>query len=154
MNGRPIVNTPRVRVEPESEAPPGYRPRIARIGPSLGASMLGATVYELDRGESISPYHYEHGNEEWLLVLEGRPTLRHAGGEVALVAGDLVCFRDGPEGAHKLSNWRDGTARIVMLSTTVEPAVTVYPDDGKLLVTPPGKVFRLASGVSLVDDGS
>ncbi len=152
MNGRPVVNTPRVRVEREYDAPRAYRPQLAQIGPSLGTHQLAATVYELDRGESVAPYHYEHGNEEWLLVLEGRPTVRHAEGEEALEPGDVVCFRDGPAGAHKISNWRDETVRVVMVSTAVEPSVTVYPDDGKLEVRPPGTVFPIASAVSLVDE--
>ena len=43
-----------------------------RLGPSLGARQLGATVYELPPGQSICPYHYEYPNEEWLVVLSGR----------------------------------------------------------------------------------
>ncbi len=149
---RPVVSTPRVKVERDPSAPPTYRPRSAKIDPSLGAHEIAATVYELDRGDSISPYRYEHGNEEWLLVLEGRPTLRHARGEDALEPGDVVCFPEGQAGAHKLSNWRDEVVRAVVLATTNEPVVTVYPDDGKLEVRPPGRVFRLEDAVSLLDD--
>ena len=39
------------------------------------------TVYELPPGQSICPYHYELGDEEWLIVLAGRPTLRTPEGE-------------------------------------------------------------------------
>ena len=41
----------------------------------VGAEQMGASVYELDPGESICPYHYENVEEEWLLVLSGTPTL-------------------------------------------------------------------------------
>jgi uncharacterized cupin superfamily protein len=149
---RPVISTPRVAVEQDPGAPPAYRARSAEIGPSLGAHELAATVYELDRGDSVGPYRYEHGNEQWLLVLEGRPTLRHAGGEDGLVPGDVVCLPEGPAGAHKLSNWRDETARVVVLGTVTEPAVTVYPDDGKLEVRPLGHVFRIADAASLLDE--
>ena len=40
--------------------------------------MIGGSVYVLAPGESVCPYHFEFGSEEWLLVLEGRPTLRRA----------------------------------------------------------------------------
>ena len=65
---------------------------MARFGPSIGAEQLGGSVYDLDPGESVCPYHYEHPEEEWLLVLAGRPTLRDPDGEHELAEGDLVCF--------------------------------------------------------------
>ena len=72
--------------------PEGYNAGYVRIGPHVGAAMIGATVYELRDGQSICPYHYEYGNEEWLLILEGTPTLRHPDGEDILRPGDVVCF--------------------------------------------------------------
>ena len=70
----------------------------ARLGPSIGADRLGGTVYELDPGDSMLPYHYEGVEEEWLLVLTGTPTLRDPDGEHELAPGDAVCFRAGPRG--------------------------------------------------------
>ncbi|MGO9902211.1 MAG: hypothetical protein ACLP0J_21540 [Solirubrobacteraceae bacterium] len=37
-------------------------------------------------------------------MLIGYPTLRHPEGEDVLQPGDLACFPDGAEGAHKLTN--------------------------------------------------
>jgi uncharacterized cupin superfamily protein len=112
--------------------PEGYNAGYARIGPLINAAMLGATVYELRAGQSICPYHYEYGNEEWLFVLDGTPTLRHPEGEDALRSGDVVCFPVGPDGAHKLTNVGDGTAHLVIFSTKHDPSVAVYPDSDKL----------------------
>jgi uncharacterized cupin superfamily protein len=105
------VNAFSAAVEGDASDPPGYRAHELRLGPLLEAEKLGATVYELGLGESICPYHYEHGNEEWLLVLAGRPLLRHPGGEELLDPGDLICFPEGPEGAHKLTNRAEETDR-------------------------------------------
>ena len=135
------VNAFDVTPQADPSDPPGYRNRALRLAPLLGARHLGATVYELGRGESICPYHYEVGNEEWLLVLAGAPTLRHPEGEDVLEPGDLVCFPDGPEGAHKLTNHGEQTARMIIISTMHEPCLAVYPDSGKLGVWPPGKLF-------------
>lgn len=148
MTERPVVNAFNAPVELDPEDPQGYRQRMARIGPLLGAERLGATIYELDRGESVCPYHYEYGNEEWLLVLRGNPTLRHPDGEETLDPGDMVCFPEGPDGAHKLTNHAADPARVLMLSTTVEPSVAIYPDSGKVGVWPPGKLFREDDAVS------
>ena len=150
-SARPVANANTVEVESDSHHPPGYRRRRARLGPVLGAEMLGATVYELDAGESVCPYHYEYGNEEWLLVLAGHPTLRTPDGEEQLRPGDAVCFREGPEGAHKITNRGDGPTRILMLSTMVEPAVALYPDSGKIGAWPPGQLFRQADAVDYFD---
>ena len=68
---RPVINPPTVGVMAETEAPPGFHTRYRQLGPLLGGEMLGATVYELDPGERNGPYHYELGNEECLLVLDG-----------------------------------------------------------------------------------
>jgi uncharacterized cupin superfamily protein len=126
------VNLFRAGVEDLPERRDGYRLAYARLGPQIGAAKIGATVYELPPGQSTFPYHYEHGCEEWLLVVAGRPTLRHPGGEDELEPGDLVCFPEGPEGAHKVTNSRDETARLVILSTKASPAVAVYPDSDKI----------------------
>jgi uncharacterized cupin superfamily protein len=121
-----------VPVGPSKERPEGYRLALARLAPLIGAAKIGATAYELPPGQSSFPYHYEYGCEEWLLVLAGRPTLRHPGGEDALEPGDLVCFPEGPEGAHKVTNGTDETARIMILSTKAYPAIAVYPDSDKV----------------------
>jgi uncharacterized cupin superfamily protein len=126
------VNLFRAGVEDMPERRDGYRLAYARLSPQIGAAKIGATVYELPPGQSTFPYHYEHGCEEWLLVVAGRPTLRHPGGENELEPGDLVCFPEGPEGAHKVTNSTNETARLVILSTKASPAVAVYPDSDKI----------------------
>jgi uncharacterized cupin superfamily protein len=94
--------------------------------------MLGATVYDLPPGQSVCPYHYEYGNEEWAIVLEGRPTLRHPEGEEQVEPFDVVCFPVGSEGAHKFTNETGETARVMLLSTRNDPAIAVYPDSDKI----------------------
>ena len=106
----------------------------APLGPLLGAERLDAIVLELDPGADSEPYHYVHGREEWLLVLAGTPTLRHAQGEDRLEPGDLVCFPDGPAGAHHVRNRSDSVVRALCLSTTDLPANAFYPETGQWLI--------------------
>ena len=122
---------------------PGYSWRAVVLGPAIGASRIGATLYELGPGQASFPYHYEYGCEEWLLVLTGEVTLRDPEGERTLAAGDLVCFPEGPDGAHRVVNHGDVPARIVLLSTKGRPAVAVFPDSDKVV---------LFSGGEPVDD--
>jgi len=142
------VNLYEVETQGDDADPPGYRARAVRVGPLVGASALGLSVYDLDPGQSICPYHYEHGREEWLLVLEGRPTLRDPEGEEELRPGDLVVFPEGEEGAHKVTNKGEEHVRVAMLSNTDDPSIGIYPDSGKIGFWPPGTIFRLADEAS------
>jgi uncharacterized cupin superfamily protein len=120
--------------EYDSSDPDGYRAGRDSFGSKIGAEQIGASVYELPPGQSVCPYHYEHGDEEWLIVLSGRPTVRHPDGEEELEPGDVVCFPAGPDGAHKVTNAAGGAepARVLMVSTANLPAVAVYPDSGRV----------------------
>ena len=151
MTSRPVINVLDAALEPGPDAPRGYRVRGTQVGPMLGALMLGASIYELDPGESVAPYHCEYGNEEWLLVLTGRPTLSRRDGERVLEPGDIMAFPDGPAGAHKVTNHTSTTVRIAMLSTMDEPAITVFEDSGKLVLKPLRKVFRDADAIGYWD---
>jgi uncharacterized cupin superfamily protein len=137
------VNVFSVELRRDEGDPAGYETPYARLGPMIGASRLGATVYGLDTGQSICPYHYEYGNEEWLIVLGGRPTLRTPAGERVLDPGDVVCFPEGADGAHKVTNRAAEPARVLMLSTDLRPAVAVYPDSDKIGVFPANADDRL-----------
>jgi uncharacterized cupin superfamily protein len=143
------VNLHEVVPEGDATDPPAYRSRGVRVGPLIGASALGGSVYEIDPGDSVCPYHYENAEEEWLLVLAGAPTLRDPEGEHDLRPGDVVCFPIGPDGAHKVTNRSDGVVRVLILSTKPKPdlSVCVYPDSEKVGVWPPGGIFRFADKV-------
>ncbi len=136
-----------VELKLDEDDAPGYGVSYARVGPLVGGEQLGLSVYELPPGQSICPYHYEVGFEEWLIVLSGRPTLRTPAGERELRPWDCAFFPDGEAGAHKVTNRTDETARVAMLSNRGDPGVAVYPDSEKVGVWPPGKLFRLADAV-------
>ena len=126
------IAAPEFKTDPED--PPGFRAGMFRFGPALDAKQMGASVYELPPGEAICPYHYEYAEEEWLLVLSGRPSVRHPGGTDELEPWDAVLFETGPGGAHQVRNDNDETARVLMFSTVMHPAATVYPDSDKIAV--------------------
>jgi uncharacterized cupin superfamily protein len=116
----------------DSDDPEGFRAGLFRFGTQLGAKDTGTSVYELPPGQSICPYHYEYGEEEWALVLQGRPTLRDPGGTEQLEPFDVVFFPMGPEGAHQIRNDTDEPVRLMMWSTVVVPTATAYPDSDKV----------------------
>jgi uncharacterized cupin superfamily protein len=135
--------------------PEGFRAGMFRFGPLVGAQKLGATVYELRSGQALCPYHYEYAEEEWLLVLDGAPSVRGPEGVVQLRPWDALCFRPGPDGAHQVRNDAAQTARVLMFSEVAVPAVTVYPDSDKIGVwtgnTSDDVIVRRTSGLDYYD---
>jgi uncharacterized cupin superfamily protein len=109
------------------------RLRLKRLGPKAGARELGVSLYEIDPGGAVSPYHVQHGNEELLLVLDGTPQLRTPAGTRTLRAGDLVVFPRGQDGAHRIANAGPELARVLVFSTMNFPEVAEYVDAGTVL---------------------
>lgn len=121
------------------DEPEGYRAAYASLRDPIGAEHLSATVVVLHEGQAVCPYHFEIGEEEWLFVLEGSPSVRTPAGEELLAAGDVVCFPRGPAGAHKIHNGASDPARVLIVSERAETAAaTVYEDSDKIGVFAPG----------------
>ncbi|MGH2923980.1 MAG: cupin domain-containing protein [Solirubrobacterales bacterium] len=122
--------------EPEFDSDqerPGYSYRRAKVGAQAGARRLGASVYEIPPEEATFPYHAHSANEEMLIVLSGRPSLRIPDGWRELEPGELVAFPVGAGGAHQIQNRGDQAARVIVISTMIAPEVNLYPDSGKLM---------------------
>ena len=111
--------------------PEPYASGNNRFGPAIGASRIGATLYELPPGQALCPYHYE-SEEEWLLVLKGEVTLRHPEGEDVLGPGDVTAFPVGPAGAHQTTNNGSETVRMLMFANSDPMGYCVYPDSNKI----------------------
>ncbi len=111
---------------------PGWRSKDGWVGAHIGAELIGGSVYELEPGCRLWPYHTHHANEEWLLVVRGRPTLRTHEGEQELEEGDVVAFPRGEAGAHQVINRTQTPIRVLMLSTMIQPEIVEYIDTGKL----------------------
>ena len=115
-----------------SEDRPGWRSKDAWVGGRIGAELLGGSMYELEPGDRLWPYHTHHANEEWVIVVRGAPTLRTHEGEQQLHEGDVVAFPRGKQGAHQIRNDTDAPIRVLMLSSTIKPDIVEYLDTGKI----------------------
>lgn len=137
----PNINDPHFD-EPREH--PGFRCMRARVGRAAGCERLGVSLWELPPGEAAYPYHYHLSEEELLIVLAGRPSLRTPDGWRDLEQGEVVTFLRGELGAHQLLNRTEQTVRFLALSTNGDPDVVIYPDSGKL-----GAFERLPQGGGL-----
>jgi uncharacterized cupin superfamily protein len=134
--------------EYDEEDPPGWR--CAALLLSSKGGELNVKAFELPVGEHLCPYHYEYV-EEWLIVLRGQVDVRTPDGTEVLGDGGVMTFPAGPDGAHRVSNLSGSeTARIVMFSSSQEPAMAVYPDSDKIGVWTGNQaddfMFQRASG--------
>jgi uncharacterized cupin superfamily protein len=131
--------------------PDGFKTGYDKIGPKVGGEKLGATHYLVRPGQSLCPYHYEYGEEEWLLVLEGTPTLRTPEGENDLREGDIIAFVEGPDGAHKITNNTVADVRVLMWANVAPTGAVVYPDSDKIMINPKDRrdhiIVERSSGV-------
>lgn len=109
----------------------GFRSRRARIGRQLGTTQLGASVFEVAPGQAAYPYHVHYAEEELVVVLAGRPSLRTPEGWRELEPGEAVAFPIGPEGAHQIANRTGEPVRFLAVSTQLGVDVIHQPDSGK-----------------------
>jgi uncharacterized cupin superfamily protein len=137
----PNINDP-VFDEPRTQ--PGFRSLRARLSRQAGCERLGLSLWELPPHETAYPYHYHLAEEELLLVLAGRPSLRTPDGWRDLQQGEVAAFRRGQRGAHQLVNHTEETVRFLAFSTSGEPDIVIRPDSGTL-----GAYERLPQGSAL-----
>ena len=113
------------------------------MGKGVGGVQIGASVYELPDGERTYPYHFHNAMEEWLVVLDGTPTLREPDGERVLRRGDVVCFPTGPEGAHQVT----GPGTVMILSANRAARGERVPGQRQGRRRAPAENFRMADAV-------
>lgn len=109
--------------------------RAVRLGAHAGADRLAANLYELEPGAKVSPLHFHHANEEMLLVISGKPTLRRGDDdERPLAPGEVVAFPVGPDGTHQIVNRSEVAARVLIVATSALPEVAEQPEEERLAV--------------------
>jgi uncharacterized cupin superfamily protein len=126
----PNINRP--EYDRSRPRPPGFAARRMRIGDRLGTELVGCSLWELPPGEAAYPYHFHCADEEVVVVLRGRPTLRSPVGRRRLEEGEAVRFEPGEDGAHQLINETGEEAAFLSMSNHGTPDMVVYPDSGKI----------------------
>jgi len=103
----------------------------ATVSDRVGAEKLGYAVVRLKPGKKAWPYHSHYVNEEFFYVLDGAGTLRHAGEERPIRAGDFICAPADPAQPHQIINTSDSPLSYIALSTLEHTDIFLYPDSDK-----------------------
>ncbi|WP_437965624.1 cupin domain-containing protein [Sorangium sp. So ce260] len=105
------------------------------------AYHVGVAIEELSPGKQSSPAHYHLLEEEHILILEGRATLRLGDETIEMSAGDYVCFPARQKAGHCLINTSDAPCRFLVIGEQKPDEVCVYTDSNKILVRSVGEVY-------------
>lgn len=104
-----------------------YESRLAKIA---GLDQFGVNRVTLDPGSYSALRHWHEGEDEFVLVLEGKLVLIDNNGEHALLPGSFVGFPAGESNAHHLVNQSDSPATYIAVGTRLPAKDTIhYPDD-------------------------
>ncbi len=121
--------------------------RFRQLGEFGGCSHVGVCIEEIPPGRQNYVTHYHFLEEEQVLVLEGRPTLRLGHETYQLEPGSYVVFPAGQEVGHALVNETDAPVRYLIVGERDPNEVTVHTDTGRVGVRLTGEGYRKADVV-------
>jgi len=110
---------------------PLYDTLSARLAIGTAAMKLGASIDTVAPGKRSCPYHVHHAQEEMFVILDGTGTLRVAGEQLPIRAGDVIFIPAGPEYPHQIINTSNAPLKYLSISTREKADVAEYPDSGK-----------------------
>ena len=109
------------------------------LGDLFGLMNFGVNLTRLKPGGSSSIRHAHTKQDEFLYILEGRPTLITDAGRTALEAGMCAGFRAGTGDAHQLVNETDEEVVYLEIGDRTDGDAVTYPDDDLAVVTIDGR---------------
>ena len=122
----------------------------------------GLNLFELPPGQTAYPYHWHLGEEELIVVLEGRPSSRTPDGWRGLEQEEAVAFLVGDQGAHQVANETESPVRFLAFSKSAAATSWSFPSrarprarqrDDQNWLLPQGRGGGLATtAVSLISD--
>ena len=99
------------------------------LGDSFGLMNFGANLTRLSPGGSSALRHAHTKQDEFVYILEGRPTLVTDAGRTALKSGMCAGFKAGTGDAHHLVNETDEDVVYLEIGDRTRGDSVTYPDD-------------------------
>lgn len=100
-----------------------------QLGDFFGLSNFGVNLTRLAPGAVSALRHAHQRQDEFIYVLEGRPTLRTGEERVALAPGMCAGFKAGDGRAHCLANDTAEDVVFLEIGDRTPGDVVTYPDD-------------------------
>jgi uncharacterized cupin superfamily protein len=99
---------------------------LSDLSGSTGLEKLNIYLETLSPGHRSSPPHYHSDKEEFIFVIEGKPSLYIDGEIVILHPGDAVGFPVHAQKYHMISNNDTVESKILVVSITSKKDVVSY----------------------------
>ena len=104
--------------------------RVKRaLGDAFGLGQFGVNLTRLAPGAVSALRHAHSRQDEFIYILQGRPTLRTSAGRTVLEPGMCAGFKAGSGDAHHLVNESDGDVLYLEVGDRAHGDETQYPDD-------------------------
>lgn len=114
---------------------PGIGANGANFTRAMGLTMLGASYFEVQPGESAFPFHVHYLEDEIIVILEGEGTYRFGETSHKVTVGDVLGAPAGrAELAHQLTNTGMGVLKYICVANQTETNVVELPEQGVLRV--------------------
>ena len=99
-----------------------------RLADAFALTQFGVNLVRLAPGAMSALRHAHSAEDEFVLVLEGTPTLATNDGEEALAPGLCVGFPCGTGAAHHLVNRSEADVIFLVVGTRADRDAVDYPD--------------------------
>jgi uncharacterized cupin superfamily protein len=131
------------RVKPSNYPPPiavRVAGRVKRpLGDLFGLTNFGVNLTRLAPGAISALRHAHTKQDEFVYILEGRPTLVTDAGRMALEPGMCAGFKGGSGDAHHLVNETGGDVVYLEIGDRIPGDSATYPDDDLAAVAVDGQ---------------
>lgn len=108
------------------------------LGDAFGLRNFGVNLTRLEPGAATALRHYHPLQDEFVYVLEGRPTLITNVGQFPLEPGMCAGFPAGERNAHQVVNRSSAPVVLLEIGDRTPGDRAVFPDDD-LAIAPPGE---------------
>ena len=141
----PARTKPSVYPEPFASRMRGREKRV--LGDPFGLTNFGVNLTRLAPGASSALRHAHSLQDEFIYILEGRPTLHTDEGKTQLLPGMCAGFKAGTGNGHRLINESSEEAVYLEVGDRTTGDEGTYPDDDLKAALSQGKwVFTHKDG--------
>lgn len=145
---KPAITATEVPARTGSNYPEPFASRVKgrekrALGDAFGLKNFGVNLTRLAPKTMSSIRHAHAKQDEFVYILEGRPTLVTDEGRTPLQPGMCAGFRAGTGNAHHLVNETDSEVVYLEIGDRTPGETATYPDDDLVLLTVDGK-YRYA----------
>lgn len=100
-----------------------------KLGDAFGLENFGVNLTRLDPGAASAIFHSHAVQDEFVYVLDGRPTVVFGDSEHELAPGDCIGFRAGTGIGHQVVNRSDAPATYLEIGDRTPGERVEYPRD-------------------------